>query len=169
MNREADNNELLADVLAEAAHPDFREALLGETLRLVRRRRRFRQTPRVMAVFVGLGLIAIVVHQNLPKRQPVLPPAAKTVKKSYSLARTQSMPAGAIVDTRPFATRKVIPPATTVEVVQTAATGRGVRIINDDELLALAAPRPAMLLRLGPHLEKLIFVNPADEKGFPLD
>src|SRR5664280_345380 len=110
MNHEADNNQLLADVLAEAAHPDFREALLGETLRLVRRRRRFRQARRVAAVFAALGLITIVVAHNVPKRPPVLPPAAKTVKKSYELARTRSLPSGAIVDTRPFANRKVIPP-----------------------------------------------------------
>ena len=42
-------------------------------------------------------------------------------------------------------------------------------MINDDELLALVASRPAALVRLGPHSEQLFFVNPEDEKGFPVD
>ena len=46
MNRPTDNERLLDDMLSEAVPADFREALLGETLRLACRRRRWRQTRR---------------------------------------------------------------------------------------------------------------------------
>jgi hypothetical protein len=49
-------------------------------------------------------------------------------------------------------------------------TGSGnFRVNNDDELLTLVSPRPAALVRLGPHSEQLVFANPADEKGFPVN
>ncbi len=38
MNNRADQENLLAEVLAEALPMDFREAMLAETLRLARRR-----------------------------------------------------------------------------------------------------------------------------------
>jgi hypothetical protein len=42
-------------------------------------------------------------------------------------------------------------------------------MINDDELLALLADKPAILIRTGPHSEELVFANPEDQKGFPLN
>src|ERR1039457_506831 len=87
MNHETDNEQLLADVLAEAAPTDFREALLGETLRLARRRRRWRQTRRAAALLVALGLLAVLVRQNLPP-PPLAPmPVTKAKVKSYELDR----------------------------------------------------------------------------------
>jgi len=42
-------------------------------------------------------------------------------------------------------------------------------MIDDDELLSLVGSRPAALVRLGPDTEELVFVNPEDWKGFPLN
>jgi len=42
-------------------------------------------------------------------------------------------------------------------------------VINDDELLALVASHPAVLIRTGPHSEELVFANPKDQSGFPLN
>jgi hypothetical protein len=167
MNHEPDNEQLLADVLAEAAPTDFREALLGETLRLARQRRRWRQTRRTAALLVALGLLAVLVRQNfLP--HPLAPmPAAKAKVKSYELVRTQPLSAGAIVVTRSLSADQLVASVATAEMIQTSSGN--FRVINDDELLALVAPRPAALVRLGPHSEQLFFVNPADEKGFPVN
>ena len=167
MNHKPDNGQLLADVLAEAAPADFREALLGETLRLARRRRRWRQTRRAAALLVALGLLAVLVRQNFPPHPLAPMPVTKAKVKSYELVRTQPLSAGAMVVTRPLSAGQLVASGATTELVQTS--GGNFRVINDDELLALVASRPAALFRLGPHSEQLFFVNPEDEKGFPVD
>jgi len=40
--------------------------------------------------------------------------------------------------------------------------------LQDLELLALVAGRPAALVRQGPHQAELLFVNPEDTNGFPV-
>jgi hypothetical protein len=167
MNHEPDNEQLLADVLAEAAPADFRAALLGETLRLACRCRRWRQTRRATALLVALGLLAVLVWQNFPP-PPLAPmPEAKAKVKGYELICTKPLSAGAMVVTRPLSADQLVASVATAEIVQTS---NGIfRVINDDELLALVASRPAALVRLGPHSEQLVFVNPADEKGFPVN
>jgi hypothetical protein len=167
MYHEPDNEQLLADVLAEAAPPDFREALLGETMRLARRRRRWRQTRRAAALLVALGLLAVLVWQNSPPHPLAPMPVTKVKVKSYELVRTQPLSAGVMVVTRPLSAGQLVASVATAEMVQ---TGSGdFRVINDDELLALVALRPAALVRLGPNSEQLVFVDPADEKGFPVN
>ena len=167
MNREPDSERLLNDVLSEAAPADFRKALLDQTLCLARRRRRWRQTRRAAALFVALGLITVLVWQSSPRR-PVAPmPMINAKVKSYQSVRTQPLPAGAIVATRPLPPDRLVASIATVEMVQT--TAGNFRALNDDALLALIGPRPAALVRLGPHSEELVFVNPADEKGFPVN
>ena len=168
MNPEADNGLLLNDVLAEAAPADFRGAMLGETLRLVRRRRQWRQTRRVAGVFVVLGLLGFFVWQkNVPPRSSAPASVARAAEKNYQMVRTQPLPASEIVTTQPLAGGRVITSAATIEIVQTG--GPDYRVINDNQLLALLASHPAALVRVGPHSEQLVFVNPADEKGFPIN
>jgi hypothetical protein len=167
MNHEADNERLLADVFSEAAPAGFREALLGETLRLTHRRRRWRQTRRTAALLVVLGLLAVLVRQNFPTHLLAPMPVAKAKVKSYELVRTQPLSAGAIVVTRPLSADRLVASVATAEMIQTGSGN--FRVINDDELLTLVSPRPAALVRLGPHSEQLVFANPADEKGFPVN
>ena len=49
----------------------------------------------------------------------------------------------------------------TGNIILTAQAGSPIREINDDELLALV-PKPAALVRFGPHSAELVFVNAAD-------
>jgi hypothetical protein len=169
MNCPTDNKRLLDDVLSEAAPADFREALLGETLRLAGRRRRWRQTRRAAALLVALGLLAGLVWQNQSQPPVTVPPAAKAGGKSCQLICTEPLPVSAMVTTQPLAAGQLVASVETVGVVETMAGGGGFQVIGDDELLALVSPRPAALVRLGPHSEQLIFANPDDEKGFPVD
>ena len=79
-----------------------------------------------------------------------------------SLVRTQPLPASAIVSTRNFSATGFA--ETVPKVVEVATVSGGFRLINDDELLALLADKPAVLIRTGPHSEELVFANPEDQK-----
>lgn len=165
MTHRTDNERLLDDMLGDASPAGFREALLGETLRLARHRRRFRQTQRAAATLAVLGVLAALVSRNLPRHPAVSPPPVV----SYEIIHTQPWPVAAIVTTQPLSADRLVASVATADIVQTTATGRGFREIDDDQLLALVAPRPAALVRLGPHSAELVFVNPADQDGFPVD
>ena len=162
-------NELLDDVLAEAAPADFREALLGETLRLVRRRCRLRYARNAAGILIALALLgALIFPKNIHKQSiAVAPPKEKPVEKNYALVITRPLAAGAMITTHPLAAAQFAGSKPTVEMVET--TPGNFRTINDDELLALLAGHPAALVRVGPNSEKLVFANPQDAKGFPLN
>ena len=82
--------------------------------------------------------------------------------KLYQLVCTRPLSAGALVSTRKFSdTPSAAPVAGVVEI---ATVSGGYRVINDDELLALLADKPAVLIRTGPHAEELVFANPEDQK-----
>ena len=60
------------------------------------------------------------------------------------------------------------PAASVPKVIEVATSGGGFRLINDNDLLALLADKPAVLIRTGPDSEELVFANPADQKTFQL-
>ncbi len=164
MNRPSDNPNLLAEVLAEASPSDFRVALLAETLRLARRRRHFRQARQATRV-LALMLLLFVVARQISKPTAGSPPLAKNiVKQNYELVRTIPLPAGELVGTRSFTAAGLV--SNLPAVIEVATVGGGYRVINDDELLALLADWPAVLIRTGPHSEELVFANPEDQKKF---
>jgi hypothetical protein len=168
MNRKADNESFLADVLAEAAPADLRDAMLGDTLRRVRRRRRWRQTRRAAALTFALGLCGFWVWQrNLPSPSAGRSPAMEAVARNYQLVPTRPLPPNAFVVSRPLAAGQIITSAESVARLPTI--GGAYRAINDAELLALVTSHPAVLVRTGPHSEELVFANPEDQKGFPLN
>jgi hypothetical protein len=166
MNPGPDHERLLSEVLAEDAPAGFREALLGETLQRVRRRRRVRQARRVAALCVVAGMLTVFAWRFLLPHSGTL--TGKPRSTGYELVLTQPLSAGAIVATQPLSAGHLISSQTTVAVVSTTGGGN-LRLINDDELLALVAPRPAALVRFGPDAEMLVFANPEDERGFPLN
>jgi hypothetical protein len=158
MNHPADNERLLADVLADDAAAGFRAALFGETLRLARRRRRLRQARRTMAAVVAVVGLAALIWRSLPPQAPT-PQAAG---RGYVLVHTQPLPAAALVKTRPFSPDRLVASVATAGIVRTTAISGQIREIGDDDLLALAAPKPVALVRRGPHEAELVFVNQED-------
>jgi hypothetical protein len=158
MNDPGQSERLLADVLGEGISADVRDGLLQETLRLARRRRRTRQVTRatsVLAVVFGLGLL---VWRHFPLSLG----SARLPAKPYIVVRTQPLAPAAWVATRPLSPANLLVSASTGSIILTAKAGVPVREINDDELLALA-PRPAALVRYGPHSAELVFVSRADQ------
>jgi hypothetical protein len=163
MNERTDNQNLLAEVIAEASPPDFRAAMLAETLRLARRRRQFRQVRPVAGVLVLMGLLAVLVARQFLKTTVVSPPLANKIEqRSYKLVHTQPLPVDALVSTRSFPATEFA--AAVPKVIEVVTTSGGFGLINDDELLALLADKPAVLIRTGPHSEELVFANPEDQK-----
>jgi len=168
MNHKTDNESLLADVLAEARPAGLRDAMLGETLRRIRRRRRWRQTRRGVVVAVVLGLCGFFFWQkNLSPRPRAPAPVTRAVCPNYQLVQTRPFSAGAIVVTQPLAAGQFIASGETIGVVQTRSGNY--HVLDDVELLALVSSHPAVLIRTGPHSEELVFANPEDQKGFPLN
>ena len=165
MSRATDQRRLLADVLAEAEPTGFREALLGETLRLAGSRRRARRFRRASAALVVLGLLGTLVWQFMLPGRGIFTASVT----SYAEVRTGPLPPDVIVGTQPFAPDRIVMSVASVDVVRTTPNSGGFRRLNDDELLALVAPRPAALVRVGPQSAKLVFVNPDDQKDFPLN
>ncbi len=158
MNR-ADKH-LLDDVLAEDSN--FRGALLAETLRLARRRRQIRQVRRISGVFAAAFLISGLFWLNWSKPISVQPQIAKKnlPLPAYQLVRTRPLLQNEIVTTESSAVHLI---ASAASVVEIETKPGNFRRINDAELLALVANRPAILIRTGPNSEKLIFANPAEE------
>ena len=164
MSHAIDQRHLLADVLAAAEPTGFRATLLGETLRLAARRRRVRRFGQASVALAVLCLVGTLIWQfPLPGRGVFTPASA-----SCANVRTEPLPPSAIVRTQPFAAERIVVSVASVDVVHTTPSSGRFRKIDDDELLALVA-RPAALVRVGPHSAELIFLNPEDQKDFPLN
>ena len=164
MNDRSDNQELLDDVLAEASPPEFRSALLGETLRQARQRRRWRQARRAGGALLALLLVVAMVRREFSAKQNPAVSLAPTAASpnSYVLIETQPLPAGALVTNRIFSSVPTI--TSSPQFVTIATTSGHFRIINDEQLLSLLGPVPVALVRTGPNSEELVFANPADQK-----
>jgi len=159
MNRRTDQERLLADVLREETEGDFHGALLGETLRLARRRQRIRIARRVGGV---CALLALTATLAIWRRPPAPKPGTRPPAQHYELALTQPLPAGCVVPSQPLRADQIVVTTFASSVIHTVS---GIyRVLGDDELLALA-PQPAALVRLGPHEAELVLVRPAAETG----
>ena len=158
MNRRTDNERLLAEVLADESGKGFHEALLGETLRHVRRRRQWRRARRIGGVLALAVVIGIAVW---PGKAPNVTPGQEIARRpvaSYLLVVNQPLLPGQIVTTSPGVTEQVISSTMTLGMVRT--TSSGYHEVGDDELFALAAPQTVALIRRGPHEAELVFVPP---------
>ncbi len=156
MNRLPEHDNLLDDLLADSAPADFRDALLTSTLNHVRCRRWTRRAGRA-ALAAAACVIGLLVWRNSPRNaETVLTTAVCTV------VRTQPFPVGAIVSTRSFGPERVVATFASGVVVRTKPNAGSLRVINDDELLALAAPGLPALVRTGPQTQELIFLALAE-------
>lgn len=154
MKRHFEKKHLLNDVLSESGPSGFREALLDETLRLARGRRRTRQLWRASPVL----LLCVVVWFFFPPQPAIEKPALRSVE----IVATKPFDPDAVVGTQPLAVKLIVSSISSAYVVSTRPRGEGFRLINDDELMALAAPRVAVLMRLGPDSQRLIFADGKD-------
>jgi hypothetical protein len=159
---DSDQQQLLHDVLTEASQADFREASLRESLRLAGRRRRWRQARRSAAI-LGVTLFAGWLAWH-PKRAVDLTSAMPDSHPGRLDIPTST--AVQLVQTRAFSPESIVTTMGTDDmgpavftVAEIASSNQGYHVINDSELLALIAPTPALLIRLGPGSEELILAD----------
>jgi len=161
MNKRTDQEELLADVLAGESSEGFNAALLDETLRHARRRRHWRQARRhggvialpLLAGFAGWQAARSTIEpKEITRLQPI--PAG------YQLVISQPLSVTQLVDTQPMVAESVITLHESVAQISTRIGG--FREVGDDELLTLAEPQVAALVRRGPHEAELVFVPPPE-------
>src|SRR3989442_9726078 len=88
-------DQFLSDVFGE---PDeFRAALLEQTLRQVRRRRRFRRCRQGFAAVAGVVAVAFVCWRTLQPTAPHLPAKAPDLV----VIRSRPLPPSMVIETRP--------------------------------------------------------------------
>jgi hypothetical protein len=154
-------DKLMADVLGEDSDPALREVLLGQTLRLARRKRRLRRlrqaTPAVLAM-----VVLLLITARLFRPGPSTPAGPD---HPYAIVRTQPLKVTALVTTKPLAAASLVQTAHSVAMVSTAPGASLVRELSDEELLKFTDGLPVVLIRQNNHAAELVFVNPADREA----
>jgi len=163
MKTESEHRLLLDDVLAEAAPADFERALRDGTLCAVRRRRRMHHWSRGLAVVGVFGAMALVVWRTLLPGTPV-----KVIRPALRMVSSRPLPPSMIVTTTPGSVAVVASSPKKFVLVETGSIMDPFKEIDDEQLLALTGGRPAALVRQGPHQAELLFLNPEDTNGFPV-
>jgi hypothetical protein len=158
MNKRTDTNRLLDDVLATEAEDGFREASLGNMLRLAGRRRRMRVVRRAGIVAATLIVAAFAGMRYFAPKQ-TLPEVARTEPTSATVAWVTSRPLAdaEIVTSQPLLPDQIVSPLQMPDIVHSISGNY--REVGDEELLALAAPQVVALVRRGPHEAELLFLS----------
>lgn len=166
MKHPAETKKLLTEVLAEATADEFRASLLEETLRLTRRRRGLRRAGRAGVACLTLVAIAWFAWDVLSSQSSRRSMTATRVisKPGCTIINTVPLPANALISTQLLGAGALVASAPGGAIVNTSR-GAGFRVIDDEELLALAAPRRAALLRTGFDSQELIFLTPSEPRN----
>jgi hypothetical protein len=163
MNRK-DTQQLLDDVLGDAAPEDFRAGLLDQTLRQVRRRRRVRRWNRSIAAAAGLIVVSLTLWKMISPGSKLMEQRVPALVVIHSRPLDSSM----VVETEPGAVNLVVSSASNLALVETGRRRSQFREIDDEGLLAFMQGKPVALVRHGPNQAELIFLNPEDQNGFPV-
>lgn len=161
----ANNQEFVRDVLGESADAEFRAHLLAATIGAARRRRRRRNARRAAVVMVTVLAVTFGVWRFARQDRALTP----SEPAGCEIVQTRPLPPAAVVHTEPLLPAQIATTTAFASIVTTTPGSGRVRYINDEELLALVAPRPAVLVRIGPHAQELIFVDRLDEYRLPLN
>ncbi len=159
MNREPDENRLLEDIFAEAIPPDVHVSVLGATLAAVQSKKRGRNVRR--GALAGVAVVLGVCAAFLTLSRPSIPPSSL----AHAVITTIPLPSTQIVQTTPLPVDQVVSSASSLATTITTVPG-GYSIINDVELLALAEPRPAAIVRMN-GTARLLFLDDTDAPGAP--
>ncbi len=162
MKNNFEHDELLEDVLAEAAPQSFRDELFARTLQQVRRRKQWRRTRS--ALLAASAVVALIFFaRTLPTTK--LPPTQ--IISNPLLVHSQPLTASMIVRTD-SAVAMVGSSSSSVAILKSAPAKNLFRLIGDDELFSSLEGRPAVLVYRNSFEAELVFANPTDQDGFPI-
>ena len=158
--------QLLDDLLKDSVSPEFHTALMDKTLQSARQRKRARRLNLTLSILALAGIFAFAFQEaRNPKtalnqiHQPISSIAVSPSLNPAQVGSTKldSLKSATVSDSSD----------SSLTVVQTSESDRP-KEINDQELLALVADKPVALIHQGLHQAELVFLNPKDEKGFPV-
>jgi hypothetical protein len=157
--------KLMADVLGEDSDPAAREALLGHTLRLARRKRRLGKLRRAVPAVVAIAVLFFITARFF-RPGPLAPRLdAPSLSPSYISVRSLPLPPGALVTTKPLDATSVVRTSFSVATVTTVPCVSSRCDLTDEELLKFTDGLPVVLIRQNNHAAELVFVNAADREA----
>ena len=158
------HNPLLDDVLTEAVSPEFRNELLERTLHQVRRRKRVRRLNQgLLTVALSFGVLLAVWKAYFPSSHPT-----RSELPALDVVTSRPVAPSMIVETGIGAVSLISSSDAHLAVVH-SQFGEGLfQEIDDQQLLALLAGRPVALVREAPGRAELLFLDPEDAQGFPV-
>jgi hypothetical protein len=160
MKNDSWRDELIEDVMAEAATPSFREGSLDQLLGAATQRRvRRRRNRALMAASCFVAAIGLAAWQL-----PIFKPSKPTSVQSW-IVHSGPLDGQMIVTTQPGLVTTITSSGLVARVEPNSA-GKLFELIDDDTLLALIGDRPAGLVNRGAANAELVLLNPADSKGF---
>lgn len=165
MKNENEHGRLMDDILEEIAPPAFRAELLDRILKQAQRRNRMRRWNNgvfTTAVIAVIGLFAWRMHvpEKGKQEQPL---SGLTVVTSKPLAASMA------VESNPGSVTVISSFPSTITVVETSPSAHDYRELNDEELLAMVAGTPSVLVRLGPHQAELLVVDASTHAALPVE
>jgi len=138
---------LLSVMFDDAA--EFREQLLGETIRRVRRKRRVRSAGRAL---LALVIAALAIWWGLPHRATAPVQVGRGVpaelQATVRVVRTSPLSAEQLVTTRQ------------ASVVMISSDKSTVALLDDDRLLDLVPGETKLLVWHAPHQAELVIIGP---------
>jgi hypothetical protein len=164
MNSDRDKQHLLRDILDEESDPGLREALFGQTLRLVRREGHFRAVRRAGSFAVILVLAGLLAWHFARPGWPSTTLPQPRAEAGYALIHTQPLDPAVIVCTPSSVSSPAIASLPFRDIVTTEDSRPAIVELTDDQLLALAKGAPVALVRRGPHEAELVFANDGDRE-----
>jgi hypothetical protein len=155
--------QLLDDLLDDAAPPEFRAALMSETLRHARRRK-FRRRAGIVGG-IALAAVGLAVLPWHTKKENVTRNPMEVRRPDLIVVETQSLSGTQVVRTQPGSIDIVSSsPASAITLVETRVVQRIYAEIDDEQLLGLLSGKPVALVRPGANRAELIFLDPQDEE-----
>jgi hypothetical protein len=148
--------QLLDDLLEDAAPPEFRAALLDKTLRSARRRKQARRFNMAMSAAALAGICVLSFWK---------------MRQTATLPDQIRQPDPMVVNSQPLQTRQIVTTqlgsvekfvSSTFTEFRTLGSSGLYQEIDDQQLLALLSDRSAVLVHHGPHQAELIILNPGN-------
>jgi len=154
----------LDDVLTEGVSPEFRDELLERTLDRVRRSKRVRQLNQtLLAGTLSAGLLLMAWKAYFPSSH-----SARSELPALEVVTSHPLAPSMIVGTELGAVSLISSSDAGLAVVHSQFEEGLFQEINDQELLALFTGRPVALVREASGRAELLFLDPDDAQGFPV-